>query len=78
MGLQGQLAIIVLMDQQQSENTQSTAHSRSELRQGQLRELEPGLSELDRFRNNALVFVFSLNFFFFAYFYVISFEQGKV
>ncbi|KAI1241725.1 hypothetical protein IHE44_0005214, partial [Lamprotornis superbus] len=51
-GLQGQPAIIVLMDQQQSETTQSSAHSRSELHQGQHQDLEPGLSELDRYHFN--------------------------
>lgn len=58
MGLQGQPAIIVLMDQQKSETTQSSVPSRLELSQGQHSELEPGLSELGRFRSNALGFVF--------------------
>lgn len=77
MGLQGQPAIIVLMDQQKSETTQSSVHSRSELSQGQHSELEPGLSELGRFRINALLglvllfcfFFFSLCTFFYYFFW---------
>lgn len=75
MGLQGQPAIIVLMDQQQSETTQSSVHSRSELHQGQYCELEPWLSELGRFKSNALVFVFS---FFFSFYGFILFLLDRV
>lgn len=75
MGLQGQPAIIVLMDQQKSETTQSSVHSRSELSQGQHSELEPGLSELGRFRINALRFLF---FFPLHMFHMISFGQGEI
>lgn len=68
MGLWGQPVIIVLMDQHKSETMKSSVHSRSELRQGQCSELEPGLSELGRFRINALGFLFFfLSFFFFAH-----------
>lgn len=73
MGLQGQPAIIVLMDQQKSETTQSSVPSRLELSQGQHSELEPGLSELGRFRSNALGFVF----FSLVHFHMISFGQGE-
>lgn len=41
-GTNGQPGIIVLMDRQKSETTQSSVHSRSELSQGQNSELEPG------------------------------------
>lgn len=75
MGLQGQPAIIVLMDQQKS----CSVHSRSELSQGQHSELEPGLAELNRFRINAIRFVlFCSVFFFFAHFYMISLGQGEI
>lgn len=80
MGLRGQPVIIVLMDQHKSETTQSSVHSRSELRQGQCSELEPGLSELGRFRINALGFLFFFFFQFFSLhmFYLISSGWGEI